>query len=135
MVSGAGRSPAGEVAQEPVLKVVLAVEVDHRGVDEVLRAVDPVAFGEVGGAHRLVAHHPQPLHGTSLDRVGGGGDRGHHPPRAEQARGVLLVLAVDLEHRAQVGGEGCQRLQEPAGEAVGVDRERHLVTVFVLAEP
>ena len=54
------------------------------------------------------------------------GDRRHDRARDEQARGALLVFAVDVDDDVALGGRSRERRQDPGGERIGVhgDRDR-----------
>ncbi len=74
---------------------------------------------------RLVAHRSERAHPASGHRRRARGDRAHHGARLEQAGGEVLVVAVQFEDDRMPLPEPGERREEPGGQRVGVDGQRH----------
>ena len=101
-----------------------------RGAAARLRGVGDAQPGCGDGA---VAQRPDRHRAAALHRVARRRDRAHHGARAQQRRGVVLVVDADVVRRAGHGARHPQRVDEPRRHRVrvGGDREGRVDVALV----
>ena len=118
--------PAGEATRESGLEGVLAVKVQTRGS---VKGCGSWPLGEPAGreprggvgAEPHLAERGRRATGA---RSGVARDGRHNSARREQASGVVLVVADELEDNRLSCGDAGKWGQDPGGEGVGVDGDR-----------
>jgi hypothetical protein len=113
--------------REPrVLQIVATVEVDERRILERYPqiATEP-PVDERGSGDRLVPHRAERRDAASGDGRRPGRDGAHHGARLEQPGGEVLVIAVQVEDDRMPLPQPRERREEPRGQRVGVDGQRH----------